>query len=155
MKYRVADERDLSQLARMRWEFQIEDETEKSVVSESEFSEKCVEYLRQNLKAGDWTFWIAEQNSEIVSHIFVKIIISVPRPARIENKWGYLTNVYTKPKFRGRGIGARLLRQVKLWATKLNFEILIVSPSADSTSFYKREGFAAETDFYQLRLREF
>jgi ribosomal protein S18 acetylase RimI-like enzyme len=68
---------------------------------------------------------------------------------------GYLTNVYTKPAFRRRGIGAKLFEQVKNRAIEKDFEILIVSPSDDSGNFYKRAGFAAETDFYQLRLREF
>ncbi len=155
MQYRLANEADLLQLAAMRWAFQTEDDVETPVVEKAEFLEKCVEYLRKSLEAKDWAFWIAEQNGEIIAQIFVKTIVSVPRPARLENAWGYVTNVYTKPQFRGKGIGAELLQQVKLWAIEQNFEILIVSPSEDSVSFYKREGFAAETDFYQLRLREY
>lgn len=155
MKYRLAIEEDLSQLAEMRWDFQTEDETEKPIVEKTEFLEKCVEYLRQSFENGDWAFWIAEENGEIVSHIFVCKILSVPRPARLENLWGYLTNVYTKPDFRGKGIGAELLRQVKIWSIAQDFELLIVSPSDDSIKFYKRAGFAEQTDFYQLRLRDF
>ena len=155
MKYRLAVETDLPQLAQMRWDFQTEDETEKPIVERAVFVEKCVEYLGECLRRGDWAFWIAELGGKIVSHIFVKTIASVPRPARLENLWGYVTNVYTKPEFRGQGVGAELLTQVENWAIARDFEILIVSPSADSIAFYKRAGFAAETDFLQLRLRDF
>lgn len=155
MKYRLAIEEDFPQLAEMRWDFQTEDETETPTTEKAEFLEKCIEYLRQSFEKGDWAFWIAEENGEIVSQMFVCKILSVPRPARLENLWGYLTNVYTKPAFRGKGIGAELLRQIKIWSIAQDFELLIVSPSDDSIKFYKREGFAEQTDFYQLRLRDF
>ena len=155
MKYRLAQKRDLPQLAAMRWNFQTEDGAETPAVEKAEFIRSCIEYLRRCFKEGDWAFWITEQNGEIVSHVFVKKISSVPRPARVANSWGYVTNVYTKPGFRGRGIGAELLRQVKLWAVEQDFELLIVSPGDAAVNFYRREGFTPETDFYQLRLRRF
>lgn len=155
MNYRLAAENDLPQLAEMRWAFQTEDDTESPVVEKAEFLEKCLGYLRENFDKGNWAFWAAEENGEIVSQMFVHTIQSVPRPARLENLWGYLTNVYTKPAFRNRGIGAKLLEKVKHWAIDKDFEILIVSPSEDSVNFYKRAGFTTETDFYQLRLRKF
>lgn len=155
MNYRLANELDFPALAALRWDFQTEDDSETPVVEKDEFSARCLEYLRENFAAGDWTFFIAEENGEIVAQIFVKKIASLPRPARIKNSWGYLTNVYTKPEFRGRGVGAELLRRVKRWATEQDFELLLVSPSENSRDFYRRAGFTAETDFYQLRLREF
>jgi GNAT superfamily N-acetyltransferase len=155
MNYRLAIKEDFPQLAQMRWDFQVEDEAEKPVVEKTEFLEKCAGYLKKSAARGDWAFWIAEENGEIISQMFVHTIESVPRPARLENLWGYLTNVYTKPAFRGHGIGAQLLREVKSWAIEQDLELLIVSPSDDSIEFYKRAGFAEETDFYQLRLREF
>jgi len=155
MKYRLAIEEDFPQLAQMRWDFQVEDDAEKPIVEKAEFLEKCIGYLQKSSARGDWTFWIAEENGEIISQMFVHTIESVPRPARLENLWGYLTNVYTKPAFRGRGTGAQLLQKVKLWAAEQDFELLIVSPSDDSIKFYGREGFAEQTDFYQLRLRDF
>jgi len=155
MIYRLAEEKDLPQLAEMRWDFQTEENAETPTVEKSLFLENCVEYLRRSLTRGDWAFWIAEENGAIAAQMFVHTIESVPRPARLENFWGYLTNVYTKPVFRNRGIGAELLRRVKSWAIEHDFELLIVSPSDDSVNFYKRAGFSRETDFYQLRLREF
>ena len=153
--YRLATQKDFPQLAQLRWDFQTEHNAEMSVVEKAEFLDVCAEFMRQCFERGDWVFWIAEDGGEIVSQMFVHTIQSVPRPARLENLWGYLTNVYTKPAFRNRGIGARLLVQVKDWAIERDFEILIVSPSEDSVNFYRREGFTAETDFYQLRLRKF
>lgn len=153
--YRLALEKDFPELAAMRWDFQTEDDAEEPVVEKAEFLEKCAAYLRESFEKGDWAFWIAEEKGEIVAQMFVHTIQSVPRPARIENLWGYLTNVYTKPAFRNRGIGAKLFERVKEWAIERDFEILIVSPSEDSVSFYNRAGFIAETDFLQLRLRDY
>lgn len=155
MNYRLAAKEDLQQLAVMRWDFQTEDETEIPVFEKEVFVEKCAEFLSECFEASDWYFWIAEQNGKVAAHIFAKTIKTIPRPARFENGWCYITNVYTKPEFRGRGIGAELLRKVKTWATEKDFELILLSPSDESDKFYKREGFAPETDFYQLRLREF
>jgi hypothetical protein len=87
MNYRLAAEKDLSQPAGMRWNFQTEDEAQTPVVEKSEFLEKCTAYLRRNFDKGDWAFWIAEQNGEIVSQMFVETIQSVPRPARLKIFW--------------------------------------------------------------------
>ena len=155
MNFRLAVKEDLSQLAKMRWDFQTEDETEIPVFEKEVFVEKCADFLSECFDKGDWHFWIAEEDGEIVSHIFAKAIKTIPRPVRFDNGWCYITNVYTKPEFRGRKIGAELLQSVKIWAAEKDFELILVSPSDDSIEFYKREGFLPETEFYQLRLREF
>ena len=125
------------------------------VTSRAEFVELCTAFLRQGLTGGDWTYWVADDNHEVISHIFIHTIRSIPRPRKMEDQWGYITNVYTKPTHRNQGIGAALLQQVKQWAVNQDLELLLVSPSEDAMNFYHRAGFAPETDFMQLRLRDY
>ena len=56
---------------------------------------------------------------------------------------GYLTNVYTRPGVRGRGLGAKLLSATTEWACEHGLELLIVWPSELSQTLYHRHGFAA------------
>src|SRR3712207_8062862 len=48
--------------------------------------------------------------SEIVSHIFIHKIDMIPRPCKIHDQFGYITNNYTKPDYRNKGIGSELIR---------------------------------------------
>ena len=65
----------------------------------------------------------------------------MPRPIRINTRIAYLTNVYTRPDYRGRGIGAEVIRQAQRAALEVAVELIIVWPSDESVQFYSREGF--------------
>lgn len=153
MIYRIAIEKDFSQLAEMRWDFRQESGGEIAVVGKAEFIEKCLEFLHNETE--NYTYWIAENEGEIISHIFVHRIKLVPRPCRIEDSFAYLTNTYTKPAFRGKGIGGELLRKVIDWAKGEDFELLLVYPSEESVNFYQRLGFENDKEVLKLVLREY
>jgi ribosomal protein S18 acetylase RimI-like enzyme len=109
MKYRMATERDFPQLAQLRWDFRHEDGSEQSVVSQDEFIEACIAFLKRSLESGYHTYWVAEHADEIIAHIFVHKIDLVPRPCKVQDQFGYITNNYTKPAYRNQGIGAALM----------------------------------------------
>ena len=54
----------------------------------------------------------------------------------LDDALGYVTNVYTRPAYRGRGIGTRLMSHVLQWAREHDLESLIVWPSETSVRFY-------------------
>lgn len=153
MIYRTANENDFPQLAQMRWDFRQENGEETAIVSKSEFIENCVEFLRKETK--NYVYWIAENNGEVISHIFVQTINLVPRPCRLNDAFAYLTNTYTKPEFRSKGIGAELLNHVIDWAKTEDFELLLVYPSDEAINFYKRLGFENDSEILKLILREY
>lgn len=92
MNYRTATIEDLRQLSDLRWDFRMEDGDELPVVSKAEFIEACTLFLEKGLKNGYHTFWLAEENGEIVSHIFIHKIDMIPRPCKINDQFGYITN---------------------------------------------------------------
>lgn len=153
MIYRIASEKDFPQLAKMRWDFRQESGEEIAVVEQNEFIENCVEFLQTEAK--NYVYWVAENDGEIISHIFVYRINLVPRPCRVKDSFAYLTNTYTKPKFRGKGIGGELLKTVIEWAKKEDFELLLVYPSEESVNFYGRLGFENDTEVMKLVLRDY
>jgi GNAT superfamily N-acetyltransferase len=153
MIYRLAHEKDFVQLAQMRWDFRQESGEEIAVIRVEEFIQTCLEFLRQ--QSGNYSYWVAESNSQIVSHIFVQRIALVPRPCRINDSFAYLTNSYTKPEFRGKGVGTELLKTVIEWAKVEDFELLLVYPSDEAISFYHRLGFENDREVLKLVLREY
>ncbi len=152
--FRQAGYDDLTQFAQMRWDFRTEEEHQPPLMSREEFVRECVAFLRQGLEQHSWTYWVAEQDGLLVSHVFVHRILKVPSPFDLSGRFGYVTNVYTRPEHRNQGVGSALLERVLEWARQEDLETLIVWPSEASIPFYKRAGFTSRNDVLELQLHE-
>lgn len=142
---RRATSRDIPVLARLRREFTLEDGPISS--PREDFDAAFASIVSTGLGEGRWTVWVAEHEGEIVAHAFVGLIDKIPRPLPTSSRWlGYLTNMYTKPAFRSRGLGGRVLEAAKEWAKDDDVELLVVWPSDESVSFYRRHGFVGERE---------
>ncbi|WP_442600687.1 GNAT family N-acetyltransferase [Paenibacillus sp. KN14-4R] len=143
MLIRLADENDIDQLIKMRWDFTFEFSTvleEEDEVYE-EFYSECKQFLTSALKSKNWFVWVADVDGRIVSHVYLELVQKVPRPGRITNPYVYMTNVYTIPEQRGRGIGSNMFQKIEEWAKFQMYEFIIVWPSEWSTEFYERNGY--------------
>ncbi len=150
--YRVAIEADCAELAAMRWDFRLEEAPGTTVHDRVTFLRACQSFLQQGLADQRWTYWIAN-DTQIVSHIFIQRIPKVPKPNRLEEALGYVTNVYTRPAYRNRGIGTYLMKHVLEWATVQDLESLIVWPSTASIGFYERAGFRGSSEIREYEVR--
>lgn len=155
MNFRIAQKSDFEQLANLRWDFRMESDEEKAAMSKEKFIERCVEFFEKKADGNHHFYWIAEEEGEIISQIFVHTIDMIPRPCKIEDQFGYITNNYTKPEYRSRGIGTKLLKKVIEWAKSEDLELLIVYPSERAQKFYERSGFKMENEVMELTLREY
>lgn len=144
MNVRLAHAHDLDQLVRMRRDFTLEDDPEAELVEG--YDTGCKRFLERAMAGERWRIFVAEDDGEIVSHVYVEIVDKVPRPIREAAAWGYVTNVYTVPARRGRGFGAAVLGAVTSWADTAGLELLIVWPSDESRTFYERRGFVEAND---------
>lgn len=149
--FRQASRSDFRILAEMRWDFKLEEGLH-PLFSKEEFLDQTAEWLQKGLSSGQWVYWVAEKEGEIVSHVFCCRVSGVPTPSRIEHAYGYVTNVYTEPKRRCEGIGSELMRHIKQWAISEGLELLLVWPSAESERFYARCGFEIPSDLRILYL---
>jgi GNAT superfamily N-acetyltransferase len=140
-------------LAAMRWQWRVEEDGCIPVVDRGAFIGACAEYLRQGILSGQWVCWLALMDGRIVSHICVRRIRKVPKPDRLRDEYGSVTNVYTRPRYRGRGIGSSLLRRVKSWAVEKDLEELIVWPAERSVIFYERAGFVSDNEIMECVTR--
>ncbi|WP_025783402.1 GNAT family N-acetyltransferase [Sporosarcina sp. D27] len=141
MDIRIAKLEDVEQLIKMRWDFTVEYDESKKEESYDDFREECQTFLNNALNNHQWFIWVVEENEKIVSHIYVELIQKVPRPGKETHPFAYMTNVYTVPEYRNKGIGSRLLSSVNEWVKENNFEFVIVWPSDDSVNYYKKNGY--------------
>ncbi|WP_248926183.1 GNAT family N-acetyltransferase [Paenibacillus hamazuiensis] len=153
MNYRLAVTDDLDQLIRMRWDFTNEYMENKIGEDRYEsFYPECRLFLTEAIRGGKWFIWVAEQDGRIVAHVYMQLIDKVPRPGRITTPFCYMTNVYTLPEFRSKGIGSKLLREIEVWAKTNSYEFIIVWPSEWSVEFYERNGFSHCNEPMELKL---
>jgi GNAT superfamily N-acetyltransferase len=154
MIFRLATKADIAALVDMRWDYTT-DRAQRTGKEYEQFRQYCATFLQRSLAGGLWAVWVAEShNNEIVSHIYLQIIEKVPKAKRLRNMFVYMTNVYTKPEWRGQGIGGRLLHEACAWSQENNLEFIIVWPSEEAVGFYARTGFQAVKDAMDLHFFE-
>jgi len=149
MKYRLATKEDMSELAIMRYAQQCEKGVLVNVQRE-EFID-IVSNFYMCFSEKRWNCWVAVQGEKIISHIFIQTMERIPDFNRIDGKLGYVTNVYTVPEYRNKGIGSRLMKKVIEWSKVQGYEALIVWSAGKATPFYERFGFTNKNKIFELR----
>jgi GNAT superfamily N-acetyltransferase len=142
--YRAATVDDIPALSELRVALASEDDPTGPVPPD--FASSFASVVRDGIDSGRWTIWVAEDGSSIVANASVGLIDKIPRPERTRRFIGYLTNVYTRPEYRNRGVGTGLLERILDWASASDVELLVVWPSEDSVPFYRRAGFESGRD---------
>jgi GNAT superfamily N-acetyltransferase len=138
---RLARLEDVDELVGMRADFTFEDLQPSAATARPGYEQDCRAFLTEAITSRRWQIWVAEVDERLASHAFVALIDRVPRPIRENARIAYLTNVYTRPGFRGRGIGTAVLKRAQEAAREADVELMIVWPSDESVEFYEREGF--------------
>lgn len=141
---RMAQPDDIDALTRMRFGFSREYD---SSISEEEYGVFADHYRQFLQKAfavqSDWKIWVSEVDGNVIAHTFVHVVEKVPRPGHESYApFGYVTNACTLPDYRDKGIGTRLLQEIRRWSTENRLDFLIVWPSERSVRFYSRNGFS-------------
>ncbi|HUR77079.1 MAG TPA: GNAT family N-acetyltransferase [Acidimicrobiales bacterium] len=151
MEFRIATTRDSAALAELRWTWRVEEKRGGELLEESRsaYLSRFVAFMEDGLR-NRWTAWVADDGGRVASTIWVYRVPKVPSPGRPSRDFGYVTNVYTVPEQRGRGVGAQLLAAVTQWAHETGLEMLIVWPSDRSLDFYARQGFAPSQEMHEL-----
>jgi GNAT superfamily N-acetyltransferase len=137
---RRATVRDLDMLVRHRramWE-----ETGRYDISTLQVHDRRFrEWVRERLRSGKLLGWVAEINGDVVGGACVWLQPTRPRPSVRGTTVPYLLSMYTEPKFRGRGIGARILNEVIKWATRKHYSRIVLHASKKARPLYLRHGF--------------
>lgn len=147
MQYRIATSDDLDALADLRWTF-IQEDGGKVTASISEFRNIFRHWSEQHPNC---YHFVAEENGNITSMMSLFITDPLPRPIKNNPAWGYLTNTYTIPTERNKGVASGLLQFVKDWILQRGLETVIVWPSDESMTFYERAGFDGENKILELQ----
>ena len=152
----MAQDRDFSQLAEMKWLHCEEDdkdysENNLSGVDKATFIKEFADFLA---KHSEYKIFVACDGDTIASAMFVYLIPKTPKPNGKSKYIAYLTNVYTKKEYRNKNVGSELLKYIKEQLTKEQCELLFVWPSDKSVNFYRKNSFYLENEIMECDLVE-
>lgn len=130
---RVAGETDVAALAELRahWVADIE--------SEPDFPERVAAWMAAEGERR--TTWLAVALDRPVGMASLFEYRRMPKPGREDSRWGYVGNLFVREGSRNRGIGSALLAEVTAAAEERFYARLVVSPSAEASSLFRRAGF--------------
>jgi ribosomal protein S18 acetylase RimI-like enzyme len=146
IEIRRATPPDADELARLRWDFRVEQGTPASGTFEA-FAGEFRAFAADVLADGTpWRAWVAEDVGRLVGCVWLQFVEKIPHPSR--GRWerpiAYVTNVYVESALRDEGLGARLLDAAVAEAREREAAEAVVWPTPRSVSFYRRAGFGAE-----------
>jgi GNAT superfamily N-acetyltransferase len=141
---REATRSDISELVRLRWDSRAE---EQAGHSRAKFFCECEAWLHEALASGRWIVAVAEtEQNKLMGCMYLQCVTKVPVPGQSQRAWGYITNAFVEADKRAHGAGKQLLDFLIEAAKNRVLEFLIVWPSVEAVTFYKRSGFQSVED---------
>ena len=153
-RIRLATLGDVDELVRMRWDVSAEHGREATETPDA-FRSRFGTELRDHLNAKRWSIWVAEaelQPGRLIGTASLERVDKLPRPYPRAATWGYVTNVYVDPGWRGAGLGARLMETIIASGREEGLGMLLLWPSPRALSLYERLGFVPSPGALELSL---
>ena len=146
MEYRIATENDIDALCELRKKQLIDEGTTPDV----NIDEELHEFFHRRFKNDEIVEWVLEDGGEIVATC---AILFYEFPPSFTNKTGikgYITNVYTKPELRKRGIATEMLGFLTKEAKKRGVKKLLLAASDLGRPVYEKFGFIEASEWLKL-----
>ena len=154
-EYRIINNNEYPALAELRWVFQCEENVSLELSQKNDFISDCLQVLLSPHMQELYTHFGVFVDDKLCGCASLCVINKIPRPNKIVDPIGYLTNVYTLPDLRNNKHGQNLILFIINWAKAKNLEIIIVWASEPSKNFYIRLGFASQGQPLVYKLREY
>lgn len=155
VRIRVATLGDCRELAEMRYRFRTE--LASATEPKSRFVRRCTSWMKKRFRSGSrpWRCWVLDDGRQLLGHVCVQLFEKIPNPVNEPELHVYLTNFYVVPEMRGRGLGSKLLNQALSWCRTQGADAVILWPTPESRSLYRRCGLVKSADIFELRCDTF
>lgn len=146
-RIRLATPDDVDELIALRLDFLEEVGNLKAGADGGELAAAMREYLLRKMPPGDFLAWVAEAEGAIVATSGVTIFERPPNGANPAGLEAYLSNMYTLPAWRGRGLGTALVATAVAHLKATRVRRIWLHATEQGRPVYARAGFVpSETD---------
>jgi GNAT superfamily N-acetyltransferase len=98
-------------------------------------------WLRTHLADGSFRAWIADDAGTVVAASGLTVLDRPPYPGNAAGLDGYVTNMYTLPAYRRRGLARQLLEVLITHARQVGIKRLFLESSREGQQLYEEFGF--------------
>ena len=148
MNYRKADIKDIPLLVDIRKKQLIDEGIEPNI----DIDEELTIYFNNKLADNSLVEWIAEEDNKIIATAAILFIDFPPTYTNKTGRKGYITNMYTEPNFRGKGIATGMLDRLVNEAKERNIHKILLVASKLGRPVYKKYGFQDTDEWLELNL---
>jgi len=107
--------------------------------SDADFQQRVAEWIADEGERR--LVWVATLGDEPAGLASMLEYRRMPRPDRLDSRWGYVGNMFVRADLRNRGIGAALLAAIIAEAHDRGYARLVLSPTERAVPLYARAGF--------------
>ncbi len=150
--FRRANLDDISQLVNLRFLMISETSDAEPNQRTAEFESNVRDYFLESLTDKSYFGAVAELNGQLISNNGLVLYKKPPSFRGKSGIVGYVTNVYTIPEFRNRGLGHELMKLLITHAKIAGADKIHLGATDDGQSLYRKAGFK-EVSFPALELR--
>ena len=143
---------DVDTLVALRLEMRRERETAALEIPESEFAALLSNYFTEAVTHGTFVSFIAWDGETAAACSGLSVVALPPSYGDLTGKKGYITNMYTRKAYRGRGLATRLLDTLKEFASESGCTTLALNASDAGYPVYKKYGFEDVSNEMKLKI---
>lgn len=150
---RRAGRADIAQVIRLRWDVCVEQGVAdpNDVDLYRRYERALRDFLDRYIEDDQCWIVVAADGDRIVATSTLWLTPVLPWPGGLNEWHGYVTNVYTIPPYRRRGIARRLMETLREIATQREVSVLQLETTPESEPLYREMGFVPSR-IQELRL---
>lgn len=108
--------------------------------------ERIRAYMQQRIASGEMVVWLACAGQEMVGIALIDYGHTIPNYVRPTGRVGYISNVYTLPEYRRKGIAKVLVQKLMDDAREMRCDRVALSSTEMGRSLYVQLGFKPVKD---------
>ena len=113
---------------------------------------QVADYLATHIDGDTYHVWVADEGGRIVAMGGLVFVDRPPHPRSRRTGEGFIVNVYTLPRWRGRGVGRAVMEALVADAKSLGLRRVYLRTSDDGRALYEQMGFRDPGNYLSLDL---
>ncbi|NHK31226.1 MAG: GNAT family N-acetyltransferase [Asgard group archaeon] len=149
---RKATPEDIETLIDFRIEFLKEFQNLPSKNELMQFKENLRKFFFDKMKSDEFIAWFAESNNEIIATSGLSFLQRPPHFSNLTGKFAYIMNMYTKPEWRRKGIGAALFEKLLEEIKNRGIHAINLHATPSGKPLYEKFGFKDSEGYMGLKI---